>query len=119
MGKGRPKFKMPIGERAKQFAPFSPLSGLEAALAERERLREERRYPDSDAIEKINSILTELKKGDTASVFFYNADEVRYEQTEGRIEIIDELHSRLFLVGKEIRFDDILDISIKSRRQEN
>ena len=119
MGKGKPKFKMPIGERAKQFAPFSPLSGLEAALSERERLREERRDPDSDTVEKINTVLTELKKGDTATVFFYNTEDVRYEQIEGRVEIIDELHGRLFLLGKEVHFDDILDIGINARRQEN
>ena len=115
MAKNKPKFKMSVEDRAKQFAPFSPLSGLEAALAEREKLREERRHPDGDAITAINTALTELKKGDAATVFFYNTEETRYEQTEGEISIIDDLHSRLFLCGKEIRFSDILEISIKNR----
>ena len=48
---------MPVEQRAKQFAPFSPLSGLEAALAEREKKREKRRYPDEDAIVAINAVL--------------------------------------------------------------
>ena len=59
---------MPIGERAKQFAPFSPLSGLEEALAERERRREQRRYPDEDTLSAINALLLELKNGDHVSV---------------------------------------------------
>ena len=69
MGKCKPKFKMPIKERAKQFAPFSPLNGLEAALTERERLCEERRYPDSDTMAEINSVLSILKKGNIADIF--------------------------------------------------
>ena len=106
---------MPIEERAKQFAPFSPLNGLHAALAEKERHREERRYPDNDTIAEINTVLSELKKGDTATVFFYNTEESHYEQSEGAISIIDDLHKRLFLCGKEIRFEDILEISAKER----
>lgn len=32
----KPNSKMPISKRAKQFMPFSALSGLSAALAEKE-----------------------------------------------------------------------------------
>ena len=113
MGTSKPRVKMPISERAKQFAPFSPLSGLEAALAEREKRREKRRYPDEDAIIAINAVLSELKKGDTATVFSYNSSECCYEQTEGTVQLIDDLHKRLFVCGREIMFDDILEISFK------
>ena len=119
MGKSKPKFKMPIGERAKQFAPFSPLSTLEQALADQVRRREKRRYPDSDTVAEINSVLTELKKGDVASVFFYNETDIRYEQAEGEVRIIDSLHKRLFICGREINFGDILEISIVETRREN
>jgi len=119
VGKTKPKFKMPISERAKQFAPFSPLNGLEEALAEREKHKEGRRYPDEDALIEINTVLSEIKKDDTASVFFYNTAEMRYEQVEGEIHIIDELHKRIFLCGREIRFDDILGIEITKRRNGN
>ena len=119
MGKCKPRNKMPIGDRAKQFAPFSPLSGLEKALAEQEKKNEKRRYPDADAMAEINATLNELKRGDSATVFFYNSSEHRYEQSEGQIQIIDELHKRLFIGGMEICFRDILEIVIDGRREEN
>ena len=34
----KPKQKMPIEERAKQFMPFSALKGLEEALASKEKI---------------------------------------------------------------------------------
>ena len=105
---------MPISERAKQFAPFSPLSGLESALAEREKKREKRRYPDEDAIVAINAVLYQLKKGDAVTVFSYNSNECCYEQTEGNVQLIDDLHGRLFVCGREILFDDVLEISLKN-----
>lgn len=37
--------KMPIAKRAKQFMPFSALSGLEAALAKKE-IEIEKKYED-------------------------------------------------------------------------
>lgn len=109
---------MPIGERAKQFAPFSPLHGLEEALAEREKRREERRYPDEDTLSSINAVLNELKSGDSVSVFSYNETECCYDQTDGDVRIIDELHGRLFVGGKEILFGDILDIALKKSKGE-
>ena len=33
----KPKHKMPIAERAKQFAPFAAIKGLEAALKKKEQ----------------------------------------------------------------------------------
>lgn len=36
----KPKYKMPIEERAKQFMPFAALKGLPEALADKERLAE-------------------------------------------------------------------------------
>ena len=113
MGKSKPRVKMPIGERAKQFAPFSPLNGLHAALAECEKMREKRRYPDEDALVQINRVLNELKKGDTVLIFYYNGTEMRYEQIEGQVNIIDDLHERLFICDKEISFKDFLEIEIK------
>lgn len=104
---------MPIGDRAKQFAPFSPLNGLHAALAECEKMREKRRYPDEDTLVQINQVLNEIKKGNTVLAFYYNEAEMRYEQIEGQVNIIDDLHDRLFVSDKEIRLKDILEIEIK------
>ena len=42
---------MPIELRAKQFMPFAAVTGLEAALREKEREREEREHSDRHQVE--------------------------------------------------------------------
>ena len=111
MGKSKPRTKMPISERAKQFAPFSPLSGLEAALNEREKRKEPKRFLDEDAASALNASLIELKRGDKVTVFYYNSLDECYDQAEGVFNIIDLLKERLFICGKEILFDDLFEIS--------
>ena len=114
MAKSKPRSKMSISERAKQFAPFSPLSGLEAALAEREKRKEPKRILDEDAASALNDVLTSLKRGDVITVFFYNSELKCYEQVEGAVNIIDQLKSRLFVCGREIFFDDLYEIEKKN-----
>ena len=104
---------MPISERAKQFAPFSPLSGLEAALAEREKRKEPKRLLDEDAVAVLNDALTTLKRGDKITVFFYNSNQECYEQVEGAVNIIDQLKGRIFICGREIFFTDLYEIEKK------
>ena len=60
MGK-RPRTKMPISQRAKQFAPFQAVGGLDEALKraeEEHRLALEKEYvriTDSEADEKLRA----------------------------------------------------------------
>ena len=115
MGKSKPRTRMPISERAKQFAPFSPLSGLEAALAEREKRKEARRFLGEDGIAELNAALADLKRGDTVTVFFYNSEQECYEQVEGTVSIIDQLKHRLFVCGREIFFDDLYEIEKRAQ----
>ena len=114
MGKSKNVVKMSVSERAKQFAPFSPLNGLEAALAERERRREPKRTLSDDAVSELNAALIDLKKGDMITVFFYDPEQECYEQIEGTVNIIDQLKCRLFIGGREIFFDDLYEIEKQS-----
>ena len=113
MAKSKPRTKMSISERAKQFAPFSPLSGLEAALAEREKRKEPRRILAEDAVSIMNDTLSTLKRGDHITVFFYNSNQECYEQVEGAVNIIDQLKGRIFICGREIFFTDLYEIEKK------
>lgn len=47
MGK-RPRHKMPISERAKQFAPFAAIRGLEEALRKKEEEIKQKEKPKKE-----------------------------------------------------------------------
>ena len=47
MGK-RPRHKMPISERAKQFAPFAAIRGLEEALRKKEEEMKQKEKPKNE-----------------------------------------------------------------------
>ena len=117
MAKSKPRSKMPISERAKQFSPFSPLSGLEAALAEKEKRKERKRVLSEDAVAALNDVLSTLRRGDKVTVFFYNSEQECYEQTEGTVNIIDQLKGRIFVCGREIPFDDMYEIEKRPELQ--
>ena len=52
--------QMPLRDRAAQFAPFSALTGYEAAVGETARLTAERRELDPQEAEELNRRLSEL-----------------------------------------------------------
>ena len=58
-------------QRAKQFAPFSALKGLEEALAEKEREYEPQAELSDDAAEELDRCLRELQKGTAVTVKDY------------------------------------------------
>ena len=58
-------------QRAKQFAPFSALKGLEEALAEKEREYEPQAELSDDAAEELDRCLRELQKGTAVTVKYY------------------------------------------------
>lgn len=101
---------MPISERAKQFSPFSPLRGLERALAEKEKIREERRELSESRIEEIDLILSKLQNGDIITVVYYEETERMYLQLTGAMQKADVLERKLWLGTREIRFCDIYEI---------
>ena len=107
MAKSKPKMPMPISERAKQFSPFSPLKGLEAALAEKERLREPRREVSEDQALEIDRILGSLAMGDTLTAVYYQADREEYVQLTGILNKIDKFERFLLLGAEKIAFDDL------------
>ena len=110
MARNKPRARMPISERAKQFAPFSPLSGLETALAERERLFMPKRTLDRDAIASINEMLVSLDRGDTVTAFYYDDNDMTYVQKTGVLVLIDEINKTIKISDVTVSFDMLYDL---------
>lgn len=103
----KPRGKMPISERAKQFAPFAAVGGLDAALArkEREHARKARAELLDDAAEHINEKLAEMYIGDTVEVTYYQNGE--YLTVRGSVDGINKGRRILVVNGVEIHFKDL------------
>ena len=110
MAKSKPGMPMPIAERAKQFSPFSPLRGLERALAEKEKIREPRRELSEGRIEEIDRILSKLQNGDIITVVYYDETEQTYLQLTGMMQKADVHEETLWIGTYGIRFCNIYEI---------
>ena len=98
--------KMPPEARAKQFMPFSALSGLELALSERETRKQQKAQLDGEEIDKIDRELRKLTGGnETGVVCFYDGI---YTPVKGRVTKIDSIKKFIEIDGLRIYFDDIL-----------
>ena len=106
----RNRGKMPVSERAKQFAPFAAISGLEEALAAKELEHSSRARIEilEDAAEAINERLSSLYVGDVVEVTYYSHG--HYKTVKGSVRDIDA-HRRILVVGgTEIHFKDLYSI---------
>lgn len=106
----KPKFKMPIEERAKQFMPFSALKGLEVALASREKIVVSKKELTEDYAQELNLKLQTLITGSMVTVIYYCKEE--YLKLTGVVAKIDLDNRMLQIVNTKIPFDDLLDIMI-------
>ncbi len=106
----KPIHKMPMSERAKQFMPFSPLKGLEEAIAkkERETLKRSRAIVSPDLEELLNRMMQEINLGDQITITHY--EKGIYINTCGEVEEIN-INNRYFKIkDKNIMFSDVFDI---------
>ena len=103
---------MPVSERAKQFMPFSAVSGLTQALErkERELSRVEKREPTEERTRKINQCLNDLEKGDDIAVTYFAQGE--YLTVSGTAEGVDKVERVLTVGGVKVPFDDLYDMEI-------
>ena len=106
----RPKTKMSIADRAKQFAPFSALKGLDEALRQKERVFVEKPEFSEEAAEELSHKLMEISVGTKVRVVYYSCGEC--VSVEGIVTRIDKTFKRLTVVKTEIDINDILDIKI-------
>ena len=113
------RLRMPMADRAAQFAPFAALTGYDAAIRETARLTEQRAELDEDARELLNAklqILSErLNERPFAEFTVFREDRCKaggaYETVSGIARRIDPTSRRvLFEGGTEIQIDEIYEI---------
>lgn len=105
----RPKHKMSIADRAKQFMPFAALKGLPEALAAKEKIIVPKIELSPEMAEELDLKMHRLKRGRIASVVYFHQDE--YIKISGMVARIDASSRILQIVNTKIPFDDILDVS--------
>ena len=103
---------MPANRRAKQFAPFQALAGLNEAIANRERIIIPRRELAEDAIAEMNKVLVRVEKGALVTAVYYCDHEQNYLQLTGVVTKIDPTIKVLQLGKVTINFGDLSNLWI-------
>ena len=105
-----PRAPMPPSRRAKQFAPFQALKGLNEAIAAKEKRPEPRRELTEYAKEQVNKALIELHKGQQVTVIFYGNFEQEELQITGTVIKVDPYWQTLQVNKVAINFSEIYAI---------
>lgn len=109
----KPKHKMPIEERAKQFMPFAALRGLPDALAVKEKVLVPKIELSPEMEEELDRQMHLLKKGEMAMVVYFDKGE--YIKITGLVARIDVTSRLLQIVNTKIPFADILQVGREDR----
>lgn len=104
----RPKTKMDIERRAKQFLPFSALSGFSEALEKKERIVVSKPELSEDMLEELDRKIKQIEQGDMVTVTYY--DHGQCVKLTGLTARIDEAARILQIVNTKIPFSNILEI---------
>ena len=99
--------KMSRADRAKQFMPFSALSGYGKVIDELNALREPRITLGEDAALELDARLRALRPGSRAAIR-YQTGRV-YETVIGRVQELDMINRLIILGELRINFDDIIE----------
>lgn len=100
--------KMTVADRAKQFAPFAALTGLEKALAAREKIIVEKPILSEDSLSELDAKMSRLSLGSITEVIYYSRGECL--KIKGIVAKVEHTSRILQIVNTRIPFDDILDI---------
>lgn len=106
----RPKNKMPVSDRAKQFMPFAALKGLPEALAKKEKIIVPKIEMSPEMAGELDRKMHLLEKGKMAAVIYFQKD--TYIKITGMVARIDPTCRILQIVSTKIAFDDILDVAV-------
>lgn len=99
---------MSRADRAKQFMPFSALSGYGKVIDELNALREPRITLGEDAAQELDARLRALCPGSRAAIRYHNGRV--YETVIGHVQELDMIN-RLIMIGElRISLDDIIAV---------
>lgn len=122
VSKTRPR--MPVSDRAAQFAPFAALTGYGEAVKETARLTERRIQPDEETLAVLNRrleyIRNHISERPEVSVRFFRPDPRKeggeYVTASGAVKKLDQIRHRLILAdGLEIPFENLWEILFADR----
>lgn len=111
--------RMPIADRAAQFAPFAALTGYDDAVKEAARLTEKKRELDEDQKAQLDLrlrlLLNQLPEMPYISLTYFLPDEKKdggiYVTVHGRLHKYDSLQKVIVLEnGNRIPIENICDI---------
>lgn len=111
--------RMPLSDRAAQFAPFAALSGHSAAIAETARLTDQRIELEEDDLAELDRriclLLDRIREQPEVTITWFQPDDKkeggRYIRTTGRMKKIHEAEHVLILTdGSKIPIGDIAEI---------
>ena len=106
----RPKQKMSVEDRAKQFAPFAALIGFEDELRKKEHVVVPKISLSEEALEELDKQMHLIDAGDMVKLVYYKRDE--YIEVIGKVSIIEPTARLIIVVNTAIEFDDIKSVEI-------
>ena len=107
--KNSKRTKMSIEDRAKQFAPFSPLRGLHEALKQMERVVVPKAELSEERAEELNRVLLHIEKGDMVTAVYYSDGE--YVKVTGKVARLNIDEKYLQVVETKIAFEDLYSLT--------
>lgn len=114
--------RMPIADRAAQFAPFAALTGFSGMIEETGRTTEERIILDDKEKERINrrliSLANETGSKPEVQITYFIPDKKKtggsYQTITGNLNKIDLYNKNIIIKdGVKIEFKDIINITRK------
>ncbi len=117
VSKTRPK--MPMSDRAAQFAPFAALTGYDSAIKETGRLTDERIELDEEALTALNMryqlLMDALDEEPEVEITYFKPDERKaggaYVTATGAVIKVDDFERLITMQdGTKIPMDDVLSI---------
>ena len=117
--------KMPLINRAAQFAPFAALTGYEETIAETARYTNRKIDLSESELDRLDFKLNECLRNINTPIrlIYFEADKLKkggkYLSVFGKIKNIDDYERTISLdSGSCIRIDNIYDIELKTMSSE-
>ena len=113
--------RMSSYDRCKEFMPFSALVGYKEAVVETARITDNRIILDEEFKEildsKLNIIKEKIDLKPNVSITYFVPDKIKtggsYISINGSVKKIDLYNGIIFIGGKKILIDDIIDVQVE------
>ncbi len=102
--------RMTRENRAKQFASFACLKGLESMVKWQERIEVDKIELSEERLAEIDNKFKQIKKKDIITVTYFEKNQ--YLRVTGMVARIDVTARILQVINTKIRFDDIYELEL-------